>query len=135
MLSLSKKFLLICNGRNKILKRIIVNGCTQSKCSRCLTCTTQFRTKSKSSTSLLFTPVPVKIDDNTSPAGEELSGKLDKTKLVKIINAFYRKPELQQLAEENGLDSEFSKICLFNILFIFLCFWTSCFCTLFIFLL
>jgi len=54
----------------------------------------------------LFVPVPVKPNPDDINVGAELTGRLNKGDLLKILNRFYQKPEIKQLALENGLDSK-----------------------------
>lgn len=68
----------------------------------------QKRFKKDDNLSTLFVPVPVKPSPDDINVGAELTGSLNKGDLLKILNRFYQKPEIKQLALENGLDS---KIC------------------------
>lgn len=61
--------------------------------------------KSDSSVSGLFIPVPVKPNPDDINVGAELTGKLNKADLLKVLNKFYQKQEIKILAMENGLDS------------------------------
>ncbi|XP_038045305.1 ATP-dependent RNA helicase SUPV3L1, mitochondrial-like [Patiria miniata] len=58
--------------------------------------------------STLFIPVPVKTTFNPDDIniGEELGASLKdkKAELLKVLNSFYRRKEIQRLAAENGLD-------------------------------
>lgn len=56
--------------------------------------------------SALFTPVPVKPTPDDISVGAELSGQLNKSDLVKVLNSFYQKKEVKLLATEHGLDSK-----------------------------
>lgn len=51
-------------------------------------------------------PVPIKpFEKNYGNVGEELVGSLEKADLIKLLNKFYRRPNLKTLAKEHGLDS------------------------------
>lgn len=56
--------------------------------------------------SALFVPVPVKPNPDDINIGEEFTGRLRKQDLLKILNKFYQKPEVRELASENGLDDQ-----------------------------
>lgn len=67
------------------------------------------RSKSDSSNfSHLFVPVPVKIgqdDINVGHIGAELTGgEINKDDLLKVLNKFYQRVDMRQLAKEHGLD-------------------------------
>lgn len=64
------------------------------------------RTKkqNKGKPSVLFTPVPVKVNADDINIGEEFTGRIKKQDLLKILNKFYQKPEVRAFAAENGLD-------------------------------
>lgn len=66
----------------------------------------QKRYKKDDNLSTLFVPVPVKPTPDDINVGAELTGRLNKGDLLKILNRFYQKPEIKQLALENGLDSK-----------------------------
>lgn len=66
----------------------------------------QKRFKKDDNLSTLFVPVPVKPNPDDINVGAELTGRLNKGDLLKILNRFYQKPEIKQLALENGLDSK-----------------------------
>lgn len=61
----------------------------------------------KGNLSSLFMPVPVKVSTNPDDinVGEELTTKLKKEDLLKILNQFSKRPEVIKLSEENGLDA------------------------------
>ncbi|KAK6644605.1 hypothetical protein RUM43_000872 [Polyplax serrata] len=103
ILLLTGRVFSLFSRRAKPLKKLTAQDVNLTKNLRCLTCTSQSKQKDKSS-SVLFTPIPIKVNNDELPTGEELTGKLDKVQLVKVINAFYRKPELKLLTEENDLD-------------------------------
>lgn len=63
--------------------------------------------KSDSSVSSLFIPVPVKPNPDDINVGAELTGNLNKSDLLKVLNKFYQKPAIKVLAMENGLDSRY----------------------------
>lgn len=104
MISLNKRVVLLYAVRTKPWKSI--NNTPKINISRFLFCSSLSRNKNKTLSSVLFTPVPVKPYAQESEAGEELSGKLNKVKLVAVLNKFFRKPELKKLAEDNELDGE-----------------------------
>lgn len=66
----------------------------------------QKRFKKDDNLSTLFVPVPVKPSPDDINVGAELTGRLNKGDLLKVLNRFYQKPEIKQLALENGLDSK-----------------------------
>lgn len=68
--------------------------------------TIQKRFKKDDNLSTLFVPVPVKPNPDDINVGAELTGRLNKGDLLKVLNRFYQKPEIKQLALENGLDSK-----------------------------
>jgi len=83
----------------------------------------QKRYKKDDNLSTLFVPVPVKPTPDDINVGAELTGRLNKGDLLKILNRFYQKPEIKQLALENGLDSKiFLKIGLNSIHVVVNCF-------------
>ncbi|CAD5113633.1 DgyrCDS2795 [Dimorphilus gyrociliatus] len=54
----------------------------------------------------IIKPVPIKPFENRyENVGEELCGTLEKSELIKLLNKFYRRPNLKTLAKEQGLDS------------------------------
>ncbi|CAN8025129.1 unnamed protein product [Ixodes persulcatus] len=57
--------------------------------------------------SSLFMPVPVKASQNPDDinVGEELTSKLRKEDLLKLLNQFSKRPEVSSWSEENGLDA------------------------------
>ncbi|XP_014242250.1 ATP-dependent RNA helicase SUV3 homolog, mitochondrial [Cimex lectularius] len=61
--------------------------------------------KAASNLSALFTPVPVKPNQDDEGIGKELAGTIPKAELIKLLNKFYQMSELKQLSVENGLDS------------------------------
>lgn len=56
--------------------------------------------------SSLFIPVHVKPNPDDINVGEELTGTLSKTDLLRVINKFYQKKEIKQLLNDSGLDRE-----------------------------
>ncbi|EEB12247.1 ATP-dependent RNA helicase SUV3, putative [Pediculus humanus corporis] len=118
MLFFNRGLIFVCAGRTVALKFLLSKSSVHVNKIRLIS-STQIRYKKKTK-SHLFTPISPNLDKYELPTGEELSGKLDKAKLVKVINAFYRNPELKSLAEENNLDSyliqkgfiSFRKFCL-----------------------
>lgn len=66
----------------------------------------QKRFKKDDNLSTLFVPVPVKPSPDDINVGAELTGRLNKGDLLKVLNRFYQKPEIKHLALENGLDSK-----------------------------
>ncbi|KAL3863039.1 hypothetical protein ACJMK2_004821 [Sinanodonta woodiana] len=70
-----------------------------------------FRTKSDNSKDVnsLFQPIPFRKQENNADdinIGEELSGEVKKDDLLKLLNQFYRRPEVRRAATENGLDQK-----------------------------
>jgi ATP-dependent RNA helicase SUPV3L1/SUV3 len=61
--------------------------------------------KSDSSISSLFIPVTVKPNPDDINVGAELTGSLNKSDLLKVLNKFYQKKEIKLLLSENGLDN------------------------------
>lgn len=59
--------------------------------------------------SSLFIPVPVKPNPDDINVGAELTGALNKSDLLKVLNRFYQRKEIKLLALENGLDSMYTK--------------------------
>lgn len=54
----------------------------------------------------LFVPVAVKADSYTDGGvGVELTQPLNKSELLKVLNRFYKKKEIQKMAADNGLDA------------------------------
>ncbi|KAM8876610.1 ATP-dependent RNA helicase SUPV3L1, mitochondrial isoform 2-T2 [Synchiropus picturatus] len=54
----------------------------------------------------LFVPVSLRTDVGVDESvGAELSQPLDKSELLKVLNRFYKKKEIQKLAADNGLDA------------------------------
>ncbi|XP_026106307.1 ATP-dependent RNA helicase SUPV3L1, mitochondrial isoform X2 [Carassius auratus] len=54
----------------------------------------------------LFVPLTVRSDEVSSGAvGEELTQPLDKSELLKVLNRFYKRKEMQKLAADQGLDA------------------------------
>ncbi|XP_072321212.1 ATP-dependent RNA helicase SUPV3L1, mitochondrial [Eucyclogobius newberryi] len=71
-----------------------------------------FRARSSDSSSLkpldtsLFVPLSLKTDSSSdSGVGAELTQPLDKNDLLKVLNRFYKRKEMQKLAADNGLDA------------------------------
>lgn len=62
--------------------------------------------KDDTNLSALFKPVPVKSNPDDISVGAELTGKLDKGELLKVLNKFTQKKETKILCLENGLDSK-----------------------------
>lgn len=60
--------------------------------------------KDDSTLSALFKPVPVKPGPDDINIGAELTGRLDKAELMKILNKFTQRREIKLLCIENGLD-------------------------------
>ena len=60
----------------------------------------------KGAPSALFVPVPVKPNPDDINIGAEITGRLKKQDLLKILNKFYQKPEVRELASNNGLDDQ-----------------------------
>ncbi|KAF7669392.1 hypothetical protein LDENG_00192960 [Lucifuga dentata] len=54
----------------------------------------------------LFIPVTLKTDSSEDGSvGMELTQPLEKSELLKVLNRFYKKKEMQKLAADNGLDA------------------------------
>ncbi|XP_073321248.1 ATP-dependent RNA helicase SUPV3L1, mitochondrial [Pagrus major] len=54
----------------------------------------------------LFVPVPLKTDSPVDGSvGAELTQPLDKSQLLKMLNRFYKRKEMQKLAADHGLDA------------------------------
>ncbi|XP_010768882.1 ATP-dependent RNA helicase SUPV3L1, mitochondrial-like [Notothenia coriiceps] len=54
----------------------------------------------------LFVPVSLKADaSEDGDVGVELTQPLDRTELLKVLNRFYKKKEMQKLAADHGLDA------------------------------
>lgn len=60
--------------------------------------------KNGSKVSTLFQPVPVQLNRDAIDVGAELTGKLDKGELLKIVNKFTSKRQIQMLCKEHALD-------------------------------
>lgn len=68
---------------------------------------TQNNLKIKESVSSLFKPVPVKEDSNDANVGAELTGVLNKRKIVQILCDFATKEVIKELSIKYGLDGNF----------------------------
>ncbi|KTG33262.1 hypothetical protein cypCar_00001559 [Cyprinus carpio] len=54
----------------------------------------------------LFVPLTVKSDEvSNGSVGEELTQPLDRSELLKVLNRFYKRKEMQKLAADQGLDA------------------------------
>ncbi|CAG9835669.1 unnamed protein product [Diabrotica balteata] len=60
--------------------------------------------KDDSSLSSLFVPVQIKPSADDINVGAELTGTLNKTDLLKVLNKFFQKKEIKALLVDNGLD-------------------------------
>lgn len=100
-------------------KQHLIGGaslCNSSSSSDCINTflLTQFQyqpyrgKKDDSNLSALFKPVPVKTNPDDISIGAELTGKLNKSDLLKILNKFTQKREIKLLCIENGLDSKYT---------------------------
>lgn len=56
--------------------------------------------------STLFKPVPIKSNPHDIDIGAELTGKLEKGEVLKILNKFTQKAEIKMLCLEHGLDGK-----------------------------
>lgn len=56
--------------------------------------------------SSLFKPVHVQHNADEIDVGSELSGKLEKSAVLKVLNKFTQRREIKSLCTENGLDSK-----------------------------
>lgn len=65
--------------------------------------------------STLFKPVPITSNPDDINIGLELTGKLDKGELLKILNRFTQKRETKLLCTENGLDGNLNYIIKYSI--------------------
>lgn len=65
--------------------------------------------------SRLFKPATPRIGTDTS-IGAELTGKIKKSDILRVLNQFSQKKENRSLCLEHGLDGEY--ICLFACLFV-----------------
>lgn len=79
-----------------------------------LGCSSRGKRDDNTNLSTLFRPVPIKQSIDDINIGLELTGNLDKSELLKILNKFTQKKEVKILCMENGLDSEFSVIASFQ---------------------
>lgn len=81
---------------------------------KCLkSATTYFQTRGKkddANLSSLFIPLQIKPNSDDLNVGEELTGNINKSDLLKILNRFYQNREVKQLLVENGLDSKIYEI-------------------------
>lgn len=77
----------------------------------------------------LFKPVPVKANPDNINVGIELTGKINKADILKILNKLTQSKQVKALCKENGLSSKYrvgsSKVS--SALFTVLNFW-FCFC-------
>ncbi|XP_055379212.1 ATP-dependent RNA helicase SUV3 homolog, mitochondrial [Condylostylus longicornis] len=55
--------------------------------------------------STLFKPVPVPLNSDGSNIGAELTGKLERSEILKILNKFAQKKEIKDLCTVNGMDT------------------------------
>uniref|UniRef100_UPI00358EB142 ATP-dependent RNA helicase SUPV3L1, mitochondrial isoform X2 n=1 Tax=Myxine glutinosa TaxID=7769 RepID=UPI00358EB142 len=53
----------------------------------------------------LFVPLKVKPDNDSRNIGAELSGSLNRNKVLSVLNTFYKRKQIQKLAGSNGLDA------------------------------
>uniref|UniRef100_A0A8C4WXF2 ATP-dependent RNA helicase SUPV3L1, mitochondrial n=1 Tax=Eptatretus burgeri TaxID=7764 RepID=A0A8C4WXF2_EPTBU len=53
----------------------------------------------------LFVPLTVKPDNDPRDIGAELSGSLNRNKVLSVLNMFYKQKQIQKLAATNGLDA------------------------------
>lgn len=53
----------------------------------------------------LFVPLAIKSDISNDSVGLELTQQLDRVELLKILNRFYKRKEMQKLAADRGLDA------------------------------
>ncbi|KAM9816834.1 ATP-dependent RNA helicase SUPV3L1, mitochondrial [Neosynchiropus ocellatus] len=72
----------------------------------CCRATSSDNSSLKAPDTSLFVPVSLRTDIPVDDCvGAELSQPLDKSELLKILNRFYKKKEIQKLAANNGLDA------------------------------
>lgn len=77
-----------------------------SKCSSTTAIQFMRGKKDDGNLSALFKPVPVRSNPDDISIGAELTGKLDKGELLKVLNRFTQKRETKMMCMENGLDSK-----------------------------
>lgn len=70
--------------------------------------------KDDANISALFKPVPVKSNPDDISVGAELTGKLNKAELLKVLNKFTQKREVKLLCFENGLDGKYQILFKYN---------------------
>jgi len=68
------------------------------------------RKKPETNLSTLFKPVQVHAYVDSEDVGSELSGKLEKAELLKILNKFTQRREIKSLCNENGLDGTYAPV-------------------------
>ncbi|XP_014670321.1 PREDICTED: ATP-dependent RNA helicase SUPV3L1, mitochondrial-like [Priapulus caudatus] len=71
-------------------------------------CIQQQRSKTDNSEqNELFVPVSIKpsVNDDNINVGEELGGQLNKADLLRVLNMFYKRPEIKRLCQDSGLDT------------------------------
>lgn len=61
---------------------------------------------SSNSVSKLFQPATIKESDGSN-IGVELTGKINKSQLLKVLNQFSQKREIFNLCKEHGLDGRY----------------------------
>lgn len=68
----------------------------------------QVRGKKDDTTNLstLFKPVQINPNPDDINVGAELTGKLDKGEVLKVLNKFTQRKEIKMLCQENGLDGK-----------------------------
>lgn len=72
----------------------------------CAIVTRGIKDDSSKSVSKLFQPATIKEND-VSNIGVELTGKINKSQLLRILNLFSQKKEIFNLCKEHGLDGEY----------------------------
>ncbi|XP_077570273.1 ATP-dependent RNA helicase SUPV3L1, mitochondrial [Stigmatopora nigra] len=104
----------LCRHVNTRTARLARSSCHASSSSgllhreqpMCVAVNSRNSSSSRTPDTSLFVPVTLKTD--LSPewsVGAELSQNLDKSELLKIVNRFYKRKEMQKLAADNGLDA------------------------------
>jgi len=63
------------------------------------------KSSNNNNVSHLFVPVPLRPSGEDTSIGAELTGKLNKQEVLKVLNKFFRRSEIKLLCAENGLDN------------------------------
>lgn len=99
----------LCSAQSKLLNvsyRVTASNCSKSKVT--FTPDTNVIRNKSSDKSLadIVIPMPVRLAKNPDDinVGEELSGKLAKKDIIKILNEFFQRQPIRSVASENGID-------------------------------